>query len=62
MDSSRVNKTWLSIADYAKAYNVDRRTVLKWLEHDLLTSWKVGRIIRIHNSPPITKPSSTSIT
>jgi excisionase family DNA binding protein len=52
---------WLSIAEYARAYNIDRRTVLKWIDHRLVTSWRVGRIIRIHNSPPITKVSSIDI-
>jgi hypothetical protein len=43
---------WLSVSDYAHCYGVDRDTVHKWLQADLLESFRVGKLIRIRHTPP----------
>jgi excisionase family DNA binding protein len=48
---------WLSITDYADAYGTSRHTVAKWLAAGLLTSFRVGRHIRIQDEPPAVSKS-----
>jgi uncharacterized protein YggL (DUF469 family) len=48
---------WLSIAAYGRCYSADRKTVRKWLEGGLLITFRVGRVIRIKNQPPIVQKS-----
>lgn len=43
---------WLSVSDYARRYGVDRGTVYKWLNAELLDVYKMGLIVRIRNRPP----------
>lgn len=44
---------WVSITAYAKAYSLSRPTVYKWIDGQLLTTCRVGKLIRIRNQPPI---------
>jgi excisionase family DNA binding protein len=44
---------WLSITMYAATYGVSRPTVWKWLGSGLLTYYRVGRVIRIKDHPPL---------
>lgn len=49
-------KDWLSISAYARAYGIDRGTVYKFLEANLLIYYRVERLIRIKDQPPQHKP------
>ena len=44
---------WVSITAYAALQAVSRKTVYKWLEAGLLITYRVGRLIRVRNQPPI---------
>lgn len=44
---------WLSISAYARTYHVDRKTVYKWLDAGLLETFRVDKVIRIANHPPV---------
>lgn len=52
---------WLSITDYAFRYGVDRSTVYKWLESNLLETYRVGTLVRIKNLPPASGGSSPPV-
>lgn len=43
---------WISIAAYAVRYGVNRHTVYKWLDADILDTYQAGSILRIRNLPP----------
>jgi excisionase family DNA binding protein len=43
---------WLSVKEYAAIYRVTRPTVYKWLSCGLLTTFRVGRVVRVKNAPP----------
>lgn len=48
---------WISVTRYCERYDVDRKTVYKYLDSGLLESWQVGRVLRVENRPPhTTKP------
>jgi hypothetical protein len=51
---------WLTIAHYCVLYDVDRKTVWKYVDAGLLSYWQVGRIIRIANVPPH-DPENTNV-
>lgn len=52
----RGREDWLSISAYARAYGVDRGTVYKFLEANLLIHYRVARLIRIRDQPPRETP------
>lgn len=43
---------WLTIKAYCRHYAIDRGTVYKWLRAGLLTTYRVGRLVRIKHEPP----------
>lgn len=43
---------WLTVTAYARAYSVNRKTVYKWLDAGLLTTFTAYKTIRIADSPP----------
>lgn len=47
---------WLTIKAYARFYAVDRGTVYKWLRSGLLTTFRVGRVVRVKHQPPKDSP------
>lgn len=47
-----VEQEWLTISGYAKKYNANRRTVYKWIAAGLLTTFKVGYVVRVKDLPP----------
>lgn len=53
-------RVWLTIAHYCVLYDVDRKTVWKYVDAGLLSYWQVGRIIRIANVPPH-DPENTNV-
>ena len=44
--------TWVSVTRYCELYDVNRKTVYKFLDAGLLRSWQVGRVLRVQNQPP----------
>lgn len=48
---------WLSISAYSRLYQVDRKTVRKWLDAGLLKTFRVHSVIRVANTPPKTPQS-----
>lgn len=51
---------WVSVSRYCELYDVERKTVYKFLESGLLPSWQVGRVLRVRNMPPMgTQPART---
>lgn len=44
---------WVSISAYARIYGIDRSTVYKWLDSGLLTTYRVGKCIRVKHQPPL---------
>lgn len=43
---------WLTIKAYCYHYSITRWTLGKWLEAGLLTTYRVGRTVRIKHEPP----------
>lgn len=58
----RGSTDWLSITAYARIYGVHRNTVQKWLSSHLLVCYRVGRVIRIKDQPPLEKPTKPTST
>lgn len=52
----QTNPGWLTIKAYARYYGVDRGTVYKWLRCGLLTTFRVGRLVRVKHEPPKENP------
>ena len=52
---------WLSIKEYALAYNVHRNTVAKWREHGLLETWQTQHTVRIRNQPPFAHSTKVDV-
>jgi hypothetical protein len=44
---------WISVTKYCGRYDLDRKTVYKYLDAGLLESWQVGRVLRVANHPPL---------
>jgi len=44
---------WVSVTRYCELYDLDRKTVYKYLGAGLLRSWQVGRVLRVRNVPPL---------
>lgn len=52
--------TYVSISHYADLYGVTRQTVYKWLNEPGLLDWyRVARVVRIKNRPPVSRRSSS---
>jgi hypothetical protein len=45
--------TWVSVTRYCELYDVNRKTVYKYLDAGLLQSWRVGRVLRVAHRPPL---------
>lgn len=45
-------RSWISIRAYCARYDVNRKTVYKYLDAGLLASWQVGRVLRVEDCPP----------
>jgi hypothetical protein len=43
---------WVTVTAFALRYGVDRSTVYKWLDSELLLTYRVGKLLRIRNLPP----------
>lgn len=48
----RAHNTWLSIGAYARAYGISRNTVKKWLQAEVLETYRFMGVIRIRNRAP----------
>lgn len=55
-----VKPEWVSIKEYAAIYGIHRNTVRKWIDNDLLLTYKVGTIVRVRNIPPAPPQRSNS--
>jgi len=43
---------YIRISRYASAYDVNRKTVYKWIDAGLVDIMRVGSLIRVKNTPP----------
>ena len=60
----RTTNQWLSVGAYARTYGLSRQTVYKLLQAELLETYTVLSVRRIHNKPPNEhklKPQRTSV-
>ena len=59
---SKETELWLCVTDYADTYGINRSTVYKWLDAGLLEVYRVDRVVRIRNKPPLPQtPLSTGV-
>ncbi len=43
---------WITVKAYCQHYGIDRSTLRKWVGHGVVTSYRVGRCVRIKHEPP----------
>jgi hypothetical protein len=64
--STTQGQGWLSITEYAKEYGVERSTVYKYMDAELVDYYRVRApgllVVRIRNTPPCPRAAvSTSV-
>lgn len=52
---------WLTVTHYAERFDVDPRTVYKWMKAGLLETFRIGRLLRIKNQPPLMATTSVDV-
>lgn len=43
---------WITVSLFARKYGIDRRTVYKWLDMELLETYRIGAVTRVRDLKP----------